>query len=368
MDLEKYINYKKEIYQHFLNFIEDEEEENFTNCYEDIKKIEVFQGDKIRDEMISMLHLILRISNNYHRTPNFDKKIEQILLIIFNDIKNTLSNFEIFEIFKSNKRILLFLIHNKIITIDQIVLNFILDHDSYCHFFYPEIKSQMNEEERKIEEEKLLEIDQNIFDTFDQKRQNGENDFYICSLIRDDLVEEFIQYVNQKTISLSSHLNTSIFETNSFLLKNEPTLIEYSAFYGSIQIFNFLRMNNVELSEKLWLYAIHSQNAILIHILEECNIEPYGKTYESVFIESIKCHHNNIAVYIQDNLLIKKEEEIKCNELITLNVLHYFPDNFNGKMIFFNLCKYKHYLIVDFLLENAKLSVGYRMILNEKKF
>ena len=58
-------------------------------------------------------------------------------------------------------------------------------------------------------------------------------------------------------------------------MKNKnTTLIEYSAFYGSIQIFNFLRMNNVELSPSLWLYAIHGNNAELIHLLEENKVEP----------------------------------------------------------------------------------------------
>ena len=72
---------------------------------------------------------------------------------------------------------------------------------------------------------------------FEENRRVGENHNYICKLIRNDSLIEFIQYVNQTNFSISLKINHSIFETKSFLLKNEPTLIEYSAFFGSIQIF-----------------------------------------------------------------------------------------------------------------------------------
>ena len=97
----------------------------------------------------------------------------------------------------------------------------------------------------------------------------------------------------------------SIFETNYLLLKNKKTtLIEYSAFFGAIQIFRYLIQNKVELTPSLWLYAIHSQNAEIIHLLESNEIEPpenksMKNKYEAIFIESIKCHHNSIADYIK---------------------------------------------------------------------
>ena len=74
----------------------------------------------------------------------------------------------------------------------------------------------------------------------------GENESYICKVIRDDNVVEFITYVNQNSISLNSNIRTSIYETNSFLLKAyNLSLIEYAAFFGSIQIFQYLQMNGV---------------------------------------------------------------------------------------------------------------------------
>ena len=125
-------------------------------------------------------------------------------------------------------------------------------------------------------------------------------------MIRADSIDDFIIYVNRYNISLSSTINSSIFETNSFLLKNKKTtLIEYAAFFGSIQIFQYLRLNNVILSKRLWLYSIHGKNWELIHLLEECRVRPENGTFIKCLQESIKCHHNDIANYINDVYIIQ---------------------------------------------------------------
>ena len=103
-----------------------------------------------------------------------------------------------------------------------------------------------------------------------------------------------------------------------------PTLIEYATFFGSIQIFNFLCINQVAFDSSLWSYAIHSNNAEMIHILESKNNTDNfisdDKTYEGIFIESIKCHHNDFANYIKDNLLNQKiSNESNYSEQIFIN-------------------------------------------------
>ena len=89
------------------------------------------------------------------------------------------------------------------------------------------------------------------------------------------------------------------------------TVIENAAFFGSIQIIRYLKYNKATLTNSLWLYTIHSKNAELIHFLEENKIEPERnqkttkEPFDDVFIESIKCHHNDIALYIKDSLFEK---------------------------------------------------------------
>ena len=142
----------------------------------------------------------------------------------------------------------------------------------------------------------------------------GENDNEICKLIQKDLIEEFIIYVNKNFYPIKSTINSSIYETNNFLIKRvndddddyffryqkNITLIEYAVFFGSIQIFNYLRQNGAELNPSLWIFAVHGQNEEIIHFLEDNNILPSTFFYcfdssvvsfELIFKESIKCHH-----------------------------------------------------------------------------
>lgn len=69
---------------------------------------------------------------------------------------------------------------------------------------------------------------------------------------------------------------------------------DYTSFFGSIQI-----DKNVELTSSLWLYGIHSDNSEIISLLEEkC---PKPKLFKDCLIEAVKCHHNNMANYLQNN-------------------------------------------------------------------
>ena len=145
-------------------------------------------------------------------------------------------------------------------------------------------------------------------------------------------------------ISLNSTIKPSIFETNSiFLNASDISLIEYSAFFGSIQIFQYLILNNVELKSSTWLYAIHSGNGEIIHLLESNEVLPPDNKYENLLIESIKCHHNNIAEYIENNLLPTNYNEIN-NTKILKKILKYhnylrLPMDISGNEDFYYLFK-----------------------------
>ena len=129
---------------------------------------------------------------------------------------------------------------------------------------------------------------------------------------------------------------------------------------------------NVELKPSIWLYAIHSQNAELFHLLDSLNVdqpkidygkrnlgevtmfycyfqmadyfdELYGKgdKYERSFFECVKCRHNNIANYIKNNLFSQNESDLLKNEKIISAVFQnfnyeYYPTDF-GDFIFQNI-------------------------------
>ena len=237
---------------------------------------------------------------------------------------------------------------------------------NYFIDFYSEIKYFLNKEQL-IEYERIYRLNDEFFQ---EKRRIGENHQHIAFLIRNDYVEDFISYVSKTNFQLSAKLEYSIYESNKFLQKHHPTLIEYSVFYGSIQIFNFLLFSNVKLTSSLWLFAVHGNNADIIHILESNNVIPANNSYLDVIIESIKCHNENLTRYLIDNYA-----NCNSNEICFLKCLQEYnfasiPENADYKSVFYYLCKYDHAKIVDFLLKTNEIDVNLqneREILNNEK-
>ena len=347
----------KEIHKKILDLFDTEQyiEENFQNFQFFLNEQRI---GEIKSELRLMLQLIIKIANEHYRYPDFFNKIEQILLKFKKQIKKNFINKEIFNIFKSNKRILLFLINKKIIIIDQYIVDTLTEskyqHASYHSYFAPEINSF-------IDQISIENIDKEKYDLFQSKRIIGENDDDVSQMIRKDMIEEFITHTQKTGLSLFSTIKSSIFETNSFLIDKEPTLIEYSAFFGSAQIFKYLYLNQVELTPSLWIYSIHGDHPEIIHILEENKIEPIDDSYKECLIESIKCHHNEIANYILKNYL-NDGEKLIASKILKFHNFLFFSDHFNTEEVLFNLCRYNYVKIVELLLVNVKLDINKQVI------
>ena len=213
-------------------------------------------------------------------------------------------------------------------------------------------------------------------DNFLKERQIGQNENEICKLIREDLIDEFITYVNKNDYPLNSCIKKSIYETNNFLIEqNETKLIEYASFFGSTQIFKYLYKNGVELTSSLWIYGIHSDNAEIIQLLEENKVEPPNKEYEECIKESIKCHHNDITNYILSNFINEDIENIyqidfeeKYNENIYSYCFHYynfsyFPNEIEHQIIFYYACEFDYIEIVEYFLKTKKINIEETIII-----
>ena len=299
-------------------------------------------------------------------------------------IANNFSNFEIFNIFKGNKRVLLFLHDEKIIKIDENISKRLISnkyfHMHYPHYFLPEIKPYIEKKwlancknayySSKCVKSFFDMIDKDLPENFYENRKKGENENNICEFIRNDSIKEFIIYHNKNSISLHSKIQPSIYETNLFLLKKQNkkpiTLIEYAAFFGSIQIFNFLIMNNIKLTKSLWFYSIHGGNGEIIHLLEDNHIDPpknddQCNVYNKIYIEAIKSHHNEIADYIMNFYLENKEEE--KSQDFAIHYLKYFnfisvQNEMINESLFYDLCQYDHPLFVYDLLTEKNIDLN----------
>ena len=311
----------------------------------------------------------MKITKNHHHSPGFYAKIDQILTQIKNDIKTNFTNSEIFRIFKSHKRILLYLLENKILIPDESIAQAISEPKYYKQFypqyFYPEFESLFTEKLLQKMKNHNPDIFKMEIESFKEKRRIGENDSYICQLIRDDSVVEFIKFITQNNVGLSNTILPSIFETNSTLLQNmKTTLIEYSVFFGSIQIFQYLKINNAKLSQNMQKYAIHGKNAELIHILEENNNENEIKNnFDSLYFESIKCHHIDIMNYFKNNFVDSEmiyyffNNSYKYYNFIDIENNGFLPDNFRDSSFMTELCKFKYSFLVSSLLNCPDLNV-----------
>ena len=385
MNSQEYLDMMKDIQENILNFLEEAKFEENLLILKDI-----FNNSKISNsqyDLLSLLHLISKIGNNFHHFPNFFSKIERILLIFKIDIKKYFSNSEIFNIFRSNKRILLFLIEQKIIAIDEYIVKKIVKTDKYIkakypQYFQPEIQPFINEkwfpkydpEDKELKENKWVEeMKKELPERFYEKRNEGENDNQICELIRKDMIAEFVKYITQNCVPRNAKIRPSIYETNSFLLKNQDneedggfSLIEYAVFYGAIQIFNNLRLEGVELTPSLWLLAIHSQNADMIRLLEDNHVKLNDKSIEQVFYESIKCHHNNIANYFINNFLQNDEENSQdtFNQCLKYYNFAFLKNELIDESSFCNLCKYDYCALFDKLVKDIVIDINKKEIFN----
>ena len=78
----------------------------------------------------------------------------------------------------------------------------------------------------------------------------------------------------------------------------------------------------------------------------------FKKKYKKYFFESIKCHHNDIANYFQDNYIQNQENNFHDAFIQSLKYYNFaFISNESiNKSSFFDICKYDYYLLCSLFL------------------
>ena len=130
MEIQSYINKRKELYDKLLDYIEssDSEAYDFEILYQIIKSQEILENTK---ELVYFIELLTSIIDNYHWNHEFFHRSEKILLLLKDNLKQNFSNVEIYKQFKNNKGIILFLIENEVINLDENLVKLIKEQVEY---------------------------------------------------------------------------------------------------------------------------------------------------------------------------------------------------------------------------------------------
>ncbi len=124
------------------------------------------------------------------------------------------------------------------------------------------------------------------------------------------------------------------------------TLIEYSAYFGSNQIFNYLKITDATASPSIYQCTIHSRSEEMFILLEQ-DFDLFLQLNSEICLrESIKSHNNQIANYII--------EKFELNDKITKDCLRYFDyETIQGKNMP-NECiiQYDHIKLFEMLFDN----------------
>lgn len=143
-EIQKYIQKKTDLQQKLLDYLT--KLENAEESYQNL--IQILEDDNIRqnkNDLIEFLHLLTNISNNHNKLPTFSSRIEKLLSIFKKDIMQYFSSKTIFNIFKDNKMLLLYLFEEKILTCDKDISNIFQSNKykeaNYPSFFIPKLRN-----------------------------------------------------------------------------------------------------------------------------------------------------------------------------------------------------------------------------------
>lgn len=155
-------------------------------------------------------------------------------------------------------------------------------------------------------------------------------DTQIAQSIRSDDLDTFQSIISHANVSLLSKIKWSLFESMHFRNReNMPTLIEYAAYFGSLNIFKFLVLNQVldsishENLNKLGEFSVIGGNSEIIHIIESKGVV---YNYQSL-LNSIIYQHQEIIDYFLETYNMKLDKEALLTSVKACNLTFFF-DNF----------------------------------------
>lgn len=111
MEVQELISERKELYTNFMNMIEAADDSQSYLSFVDL--CERKEIKEKREEIMFIMHMMIEVSENHYRNANFFDKIEKIIFHFKDQIKQALSDSELYLLCKNNKRMLYFMFKEK---------------------------------------------------------------------------------------------------------------------------------------------------------------------------------------------------------------------------------------------------------------
>ena len=233
--------------------------------------------DNIKDQILhskftltkeSFRILIATIGIGFHTRPQQYESFVDLICSLKDLIKKFLTPHELYNVLRLeiSNFFLLELISHQIMLFSDLFSIPRDDGDDFQQFFAPElIIYNRAEYESKFKD---MDLQKHI-----KTRETGENESQIASIIMRDDINEFINYVSQTNIQYNSEIPDSIYEKCFYLTQKykKITVIEYCAFFGSINIFKYLVSNKATETNNLGFYSIAGGCFEIVHLCEQMN-------------------------------------------------------------------------------------------------
>lgn len=276
-------------------------EVNKTNILE--TKQFIVDNDFLKTKQ-SIRQFLFTIDSASHARSDLIPLLCDILTFASDRIKAFFQSSEVASIF-SNDYIYLALFQCNAIDIDTIVTISRRDFATFL-FFSKELKEQVPSfYYGRLKKSSIIRtfLKDETESEVDQRRIFEKDVDPLTKSIQNDDITDFQSILSHSNISINSKTHQSINKAIEFANDGyeSPTLIEYAAYNGSLNIFKFLWMNDAKLPDNILKMAVLGGSYEIIHLLESKNI-----TFdESALNSAIEYHRNEIVEYIQNSVGIE---------------------------------------------------------------
>lgn len=261
--------------------------ENYNEVFNKILNIEGFNSNKLL-----LLQIINSIKSIFKINDEKSELSMKLILDLFPYLKNSISNEWIFHLFpfQDFKTIMFNLIKAGFISIDFLKSKYSRGSIEYDYYIDP------RDDDLKIK---------------------GINNNEITVAIRSDDLIKFQEILEKSNLNLNSNIEYSPFEKFKYI-NSRPFIIEFTAFFGSINIFKFLWLRKVRITPNLPKYAVAGGNCEIIHIIEEVNA-----SFDGCLEVAIEFFQTDLIKYINKSLSYEFTTSCLISSIINYNIKYF---------------------------------------------